>query len=247
MRVLELFSGTGSVGKVAKEMGWEVVSLDLKNADIETNILNWDYKVYSPGHFDLIWASPPCDTFSVLRKSWIGRKLKCHGGQVCTRELLQNDIDTLGLPIVRKTEEIIDYLKPKHYFIENPQTGQMKDYISRPFYDVDYCKYADWGYQKRTRVWTDLKGFVPKLCAKDCGQLVNGLHRVNFGGDKTVQIGDKRIKVKSKEAREKYRDYENIQVQLKGGGNTRNERYRIPPALITELFTLVNNQNNLTV
>jgi len=44
MKVLELFSGTGSVGKVAKEMGWDVVSLDLKNADIETNILNWDYK-----------------------------------------------------------------------------------------------------------------------------------------------------------------------------------------------------------
>lgn len=247
MKVLELFSGTGSVGKVAKEMGWEVVSLDLKNADIETNILNWDYKVYSPGHFDLIWASPPCDTFSILRKTWIGRKLKCHGGQVCTRELLQTDIDTIGLPIVRRTEEIIDYLKPKHYFIENPQTGQMKDYIHRPYYDVDYCKYADWGYQKRTRVWTDLKGFIPKLCAKDCGQLVDGQHRVNFGGDKTIQFGDKRIKVRTKEAREKYRDYKNIQCNGAGTGNSRKERYRIPPALIIELFTLVNNQNNQTV
>ena len=28
--LLELFSGTGSVGKVAKEMGFKVVSLDLK-------------------------------------------------------------------------------------------------------------------------------------------------------------------------------------------------------------------------
>jgi hypothetical protein len=241
MKILELFSGTGSVGKIAKEIGWEVVSLDLKNADIETNILDWDYKIYQPEEFDIIWASPPCDTFSVLRKSWIGRKLKCHHGEVCTIELLQNDINTIGLPILRKTEEIIDYLKPKYYFIENPQTGQMKDYITRPYYDVDYCKYADWGYQKRTRIWTNLNGFIPKLCKKDCGQLVNGLHRVNFGGDKTIQIGDKRIKVKSKEAREKYRDHANIQTQLKGGGNSRDERYRIPPALITEIFQLCIN------
>ena len=43
MKLLEMFSGTGSVGKVAKEFGFHVVSLDLKNADINCNILQWDY------------------------------------------------------------------------------------------------------------------------------------------------------------------------------------------------------------
>ena len=42
MRLLELFSGTGSVGKVAKEFGYEIVSLDLKQADINIDILQWD-------------------------------------------------------------------------------------------------------------------------------------------------------------------------------------------------------------
>ena len=40
MKLLELFSGTGSVGKVAKEFGYDVVSLDLKDANINTDILN---------------------------------------------------------------------------------------------------------------------------------------------------------------------------------------------------------------
>ena len=239
MRVLELFSGTGSVGKVCKELGWEVVSLDLKGADININILDWDYK--NVGSFDIIWASPPCDTFSQLRKTWIGRKLKCHNGEVCSLELLQKDIDTIGLPILRRTEEIIDYLKPKYYFIENPQTGRMKDYIDRPYYDVDYCKYTDWGYKKRTRIWTNLENFKPQLCKNDCGNIMEGnnKHKVNFGGSKIIQDGDKIIKVNTKALREKYKDFKNIQPYLEEGGNNKNERYRIPPNLIKELFTNV--------
>ena len=58
MKLLELFSATGSVGNVAKTLGWEVVSLDLKNADINKDILEWDYKKYEPNYFDFIWASP---------------------------------------------------------------------------------------------------------------------------------------------------------------------------------------------
>ena len=62
MRLLELFSGTGSVGKVARQLGVEVVSLDFDRRcepDICEDILRWDYKAaYAPGHFDIVWASP---------------------------------------------------------------------------------------------------------------------------------------------------------------------------------------------
>ena len=51
MKLLELFSGTGSVGRVAKDKGFDVVSLDLKNADINCNILGWDYKIYPVRYF----------------------------------------------------------------------------------------------------------------------------------------------------------------------------------------------------
>ena len=54
MQLLDLFSGTGSVGRVAKEMGYDVISLDLKNADINCNILDWDYKIHPSGYFDFV-------------------------------------------------------------------------------------------------------------------------------------------------------------------------------------------------
>ena len=45
MKLLKLFkfSGTGSVGKVARDKGYSVVSLDLKDADINFDILEWNY------------------------------------------------------------------------------------------------------------------------------------------------------------------------------------------------------------
>jgi len=236
MKVLELFSGTGSVGKVCKELGYEVVSLDLKNADINCNILEWNYKEYLVGYFDIIWASPPCDTFSLLRKSWIGRKLKCHNGKICTSELLQNDIDTIGLPILKRTQEIINYFQPQLWFIENPRTGKMKDYLDLPFYDVDYCKYSDWGYQKPTRIWTNKIKFIPKICNKDCGYIEKGSHIVSFGEKKIVIDDNKKIKLTSKVLREKYKDFENI--QKKKICNNINDRYRIPSLLIKELLNM---------
>lgn len=54
----------------------------------------------------------------------------------------------------------------------------MKEYIKdKPFYDVDYCKYSDWGYRKRTRFWTNIENFEPKLCKKDC----DNMERKNSG------------------------------------------------------------------
>ena len=54
MRILKLFAGTGSVGNVFKDKGWEVVSLDRDmDADIRTDIMDWDYRTYEPAYFDV--------------------------------------------------------------------------------------------------------------------------------------------------------------------------------------------------
>ena len=49
IKFLELFSGTKSVGKVAEQLGYEVTSLDLKNADTNYDIMNWNSIVYESG------------------------------------------------------------------------------------------------------------------------------------------------------------------------------------------------------
>ena len=71
MKLLELFSGTGSVGKVAKDFGFEVVSLDLKNANINTDILQWNCKQFNRNDFDIIWASPPCTEYSIAKTTGV--------------------------------------------------------------------------------------------------------------------------------------------------------------------------------
>ena len=100
MKCLELFSGTHSVGKCCKELGIDVLSIDIDGrADINISILDWDYKVYKKDEFDIIWASPPCSTFSHLQCSWIGRK---RNGVIFTKEQMEHDMTTKGDPLIKK-------------------------------------------------------------------------------------------------------------------------------------------------
>ena len=162
MKLLELFSGTGSVGKVATFSGFDVVSLDRDmNANIKTDIMDWDYREFPPQHFDVIWASPPCTEYS--RAKTVG-----------VRKIDESNA------IVLKVLEIIQYLDPIFFIIENPQSGLLKDqYFMNdiPYDDVDYCKYG-MPYRKRTRLWNNVYGWVPKsLCKRDCDSFENGKHK----------------------------------------------------------------------
>tara|TARA_R110000796_G_scaffold73763_1_gene165734 strand:- start:2227 stop:2865 length:639 start_codon:yes stop_codon:yes gene_type:complete len=210
MNVLELFSGTHSVGKVCDKLGWTTLSLDIDGrADITMSLLDWDYKEYPKDAFDIIWASPPCATFSGLQNSNLGRM---RNGEVYTTDVMEKEMSTIGDPLVLKALEIIDYFDCKYWFMENPQTGRLKDrpYMKDiPYYDVDYCMYSDWGYKKRTRIWTNKPDFNNKLCdgKGTCGNMIQRKHKTNLGN-------------------------------IKGQGCERrlDMRYRIPEDLISSLF-----------
>ena len=66
-RLLELFCGTKSIGRAFEVAGWEVVSLDIVSKfepTILCDIRSWDYTLFPPGHFDMVWASPVCAEYS---------------------------------------------------------------------------------------------------------------------------------------------------------------------------------------
>jgi site-specific DNA-cytosine methylase len=76
MKILELFAGSRSIGKIAERMGFEVLSSDIndfQNISYVKNILE-----FNPNDIDfipdVIWASPPCTAFSVasLGHHWGG-------------------------------------------------------------------------------------------------------------------------------------------------------------------------------
>jgi len=228
MKLLELFSGTGSWGKEA--IDYEVISVDINDykgkfsPTHKIDILKFDYKQYDKDSFDIITASPPCVYYSILQQIWIGKKKK---DGIFTQEKYEKCLE-LADSWVKKTLEIIDYFKPRLWFIENPQSGKLKERIFMkgiPFYDVDYCMYSNWGYRKRTRIWTNKKDYKGKLCNKKCGNMVKigkkHIHKKNCGNAKLQKI-----------TREHY------QKKSEGGGTKLFDRYRIPPVLINSLFEL---------
>lgn len=208
VRVLELFKGTGSVGKYITENypDYEVISLDILkkyNPTIVSDILTWDYKIYDPEYFDIIWASPECKIFSNLQYTHIGKKWK-------TRE----DLDIARkqnwcFPL--KVLQIIEYFKPKAYFIENPYYSAMREIPEMKLiksFKFDYCAFG-YKYKKPTRIWTNLD-LEDKVCS--CGQ------RHEFG----MGISSKVIMEKKKWSTADKTDL--------------NERYSIPQDLLNYLF-----------
>ena len=214
MKLLDLFSGGKSVTRVAESLGYTVTTLDMnKNyqPDIIADVLDFDYRgAFKPGDFDVVWASPPCDTFSAARRSNIGRMFF---NELMTNERITLDRETIGVPILRRTQEIIEYLQPKKYFIENPYTytGTMKDYITEKPNVFDYCMFG-FPYRKRTAIWSNVP-LHSVMCDRKCGHLINGRHQQTAIGASRTQPGQ-------------------------GGGRNKKGRYAIPEALIVKLIEI---------
>ena len=162
-RLLELFSGTGSIGRAFAARGWEVVSVDLDpkfQPTICCDVMELDEAAL--GHFDFVWASPVCTEYSrALTKR--PRNLEA------------------GDRLVLRTLEIIENLRPRWWAIENPQTGLLKTRLmvqGLPYSDVCYCKYG-FRYKKATRIWHNLPWEASEtMCRKDdrCQAFADGIH-----------------------------------------------------------------------
>tara|TARA_R110000824_G_C14916635_1_gene647246 strand:- start:27 stop:659 length:633 start_codon:yes stop_codon:yes gene_type:complete len=168
MKTLELFAGSRSFSKVAKNLGHEVYTTD--NQDFEEinqvcDIFDFDIdkmlKEY--GQPDIIWASPPCTAFSVASI----------GHHWYPDHTPKTEKAILGVGIVQKTKEIIERLKPKFYFVENPRGKLRKLPVVESFpyqKTITYCSYGDMR-MKPTDIWSNKDFITRPMCFngnKDC-------------------------------------------------------------------------------
>jgi site-specific DNA-cytosine methylase len=140
-KTLELFAGSRSFSKVAEQYGHEIYCTDIEDfAEINQVCDIFDFDVDKMlaeyGIPDIVWASPPCTYFSVAS---IGH----HWHKDHTPKTGQA---LYGMEVVEEMHRLIDILKPKYYFIENPR-GKLRKLpiMNRHKYmkTVTYCSYGD--------------------------------------------------------------------------------------------------------
>jgi len=146
MKVLELFAGSRSIGKVAEELGYKVFSVDINNfkgidlvKDIE--FLTKDDIPFIP---DVIWASPPCTTYSIAA---IGH----HRDMGKPKTDFAAKSDRLVINVLKLIKEF-----DCKYFIENPRGYMRKMFFMNgiPRTTVWYCRYGD-TRAKPTDIWSN--------------------------------------------------------------------------------------------
>jgi len=213
MKTVELFAGTQSFSKVARELGHETFCID-SNPKFEND---WTADLLNPTNItqklindklenvDIVWMSPPCTTFSMASGN-------THWNEDRTPKT-DKARDAKKLLELCKTIAKFCIQKNKIFFIENPRAR------ARWFLPIDcrktawYCQYGD-TRAKPTDIWTNLKGWEPKTCHNfRKGQPKHCHHESAPRGSKTGTQG------------------------LKGN----MERSVIPPALFKEIFEVLSH------
>ena len=215
LKTLELFKGGGSFSKIMEEEGHECITLDILEKYKPTiccDIMDFDYKQFEPGYFDIIWASCECKIYSQLQYTHINtgkstRKLKWD-----SKEQLE-EARKRDSKFINRTIEIIEYLKPKKYFIENPLCSAIWKYVENKeflekFVICDYCRFG-YDYKKPTKILTN-KLLENKRCL--CKK-----HNMRLG------ITGKNIK-------------NGLTDNMIKDNTTLNQRYSIPQKLLDYLF-----------
>jgi hypothetical protein len=160
MKILELFAGSRSIWKEWELLWNEVFSSDITqfwNIHYVVDILEFDISQL-PFKPDIIWASPPCQWFSVAA---IGRNWNIDWTP-------KTDSARLWIRLLEKTLSIIRDINPTYFFIENPR-GKMRkmkqlDWIQR--HTVTYCQYWD-SRMKPTDIWTNNDNWKPRKMCKN--------------------------------------------------------------------------------
>ena len=157
MKMLELFSGSKIMAETFQSHDWEVFTIDGNESlapDLSCDILKLDVDriIELFGRPDVIWASPPCTTFSVA-------SIPHHWEKVAKDNYLpKTDACRTNIKLIEHTIKLITELEPTYWFIENPR-GMIKHIPAiqelKPYrHLVTYCQY-DEKRMKPTHIWSN--------------------------------------------------------------------------------------------
>lgn len=170
MKTVELFSGTKSFSKVMEAHGHETYTVDNDPA-LEPDVC-MDMRKVPVWEFegtDMLWASPPCEGFSVaaIGRNWTGG----YRAYEAKSDSARNSIQLVDAAIT-----IINNSKPKYWFIENPRGMLRKMSWMEDLTDerhpgnrrltVTYCQYGD-SRMKPTDIWTNAYWWTPRPMCKN--------------------------------------------------------------------------------
>lgn len=153
LKVLDLFAGTRSIAKAFEARGHETFTIEW---DEQHENIDWYVDMFEVtaedirerfGQPDVVWASPPCNRFSVAS---IGRHWIKGTNEPKTEEAKED------LRLLEHTVNLIKELDPTYWFIENPRGKMRKVDVMQdlPRYTVTYCQYGD-TRMKPTDIWTN--------------------------------------------------------------------------------------------
>lgn len=205
MKILELFAGTRSISKAFEKKGHQTYSVewnkDFDNITLYEDINNLTAKKIIElcnGVPDVIWASPDCTTYSIAGISY-HRKKNFKTGNLDAISEYAKFCDKTNKHLLN----LINEIKPKYFFIENPRGGLRKMNFMQniPRYTITYCQYGD-NRMKPTDIWTN----YPNPNFKPMCKNGDNCHEKAPRGSKTGTQGLKNSKERSK-IPEKFCDY----------------------------------------
>jgi hypothetical protein len=190
MLIFDFFAGTGSATKAFEDAGHTVIKIELDDyfTAHERDIFDMtaDYLIDKYGRPDFIWASPPCQTFSVasIRHYWTYEEGKA-------KPKNQKTLD--GIERVRYTVQIIKAINPKRgWLMENPRGMLRKQSVVEGLTrrTITYCQYGDFR-MKPTDIWGELPGWLPRPICKPGMTCHNSAKRGSDTGSQGIGGGGK--------------------------------------------------------